>query len=355
MSDYLSWFTYAFVAFVPILLWFFFFRKHLPKKKSYLVLTFLAGVLSVLPIKLYEKYWNTAVFELEHVNLFKHLSALLNLQDGASLVTYVTAMVIVLLGIFVFAALMMFLLEVLSGDNTIKVFQQKFLKICESPRFFISVGVVCGVVAFFSSLSLHEKVWFFMLVGVLEEFIKHLVLRFADENKIHSVGEAVQYAIVVALGFAFMENILYFHSIGNLALLSTQEVALLVGLRSLVSVGAHVGFSAILGYFYGIAKFSSEIYQKEAAENRHPFIEKFHQIMHLKGSVLFHEEKMMEGAILAMLLHGVFNSLLEFGLIGFVFPYIFILIVVVMHILHRQEHLRLQGRIASRIPIETGV
>lgn len=191
-----------------------------------------------------------------------------------------------------------------------------------------------------------------MLVGILEEFIKHLVLRFANEDRISSVAEAVQYAIVVALGFAFMENIFYFHSIGNVSILSTGEAGMLIALRSIVSVAAHVGFSAVLGYFYGIAKFSSEIYQKEVQENRHPIIERCHQFLHLKGSVLFHEEKMMEGVILAMLLHGVFNSLLEFGYMGMVFPYLFILMAGILHLLHKQEHLSRQGclQVPVRVP-----
>lgn len=347
-SDLMTWGFYALIAFVPICVWFFCFRKHLPQKKSYLVLTFLAGILSVLPIKLYEKYWNSAVLELEHVNLFKHFSSLLDLQTAESLVTYAAAMVVVICGLFLFSALMMFVLEVGSGDNTLKVFRKKCGKIFESPRFFIVIGIFCGVMAFMSSLSIQEKVWFFMLVGVLEEFIKHLVLRFADEDRISSVAEAVQYSIVVALGFAFMENILYFQSMGSLALFSSGEVAVLVALRSIISVSAHVAFSAVLGYFYGVAKFSSKIYQEEAAQQKHPIIERLHQLIHLKGSVLFHEQKMMEGVLLAMLLHGVFNSLLEFGYIGFVFPYMFILMLIVMHVLHRQERLALQGAFLVR-------
>lgn len=339
---------YAVLSLAPILLWLYFFRNNLPQQKSYLLLTFVAGMLSVLPVKLYEKYWDTGLLYLSHLNLFKYMNDVLELGTLSSLLSYVLATIVVMVGIFLFVGVMMGCLELFSGDNSWRVFQRKLRRIFETPFFFITIAVVFGIVAFMGTLSLHEKVWLFMLVGVLEEFTKHLVLRFSDEEKIHSVGEAIQFAVVVALGFAFVENIQYFSNMGTLSLLSWPEFFLLVALRSLVSVGAHVSFSAILGYFYGVAKFASDIYQREVLEHRHKLLERLHQILHLKGEVLFHDQKMMEGALLAMVLHGIYNSLLEFGYVSAALPMVGLMLLVVLYLLHQKTLLQINGAILKR-------
>ena len=347
-SNGVNWLLFGVLSLLPILIWLYAFRNNLPKRKGYLLLTFVAGMLSVVPIKLYEKYWDTGLLYLEHTNLFVHLGDLLSSNSGSALLAYITATVLVVLGLFVFVALMMMGLELVSGDNNWSVFKRKFKKILETPFFFISVGVLCGLVAFAGTLTMHEKVWLFMIVGILEEFTKHLVLRFSDEEKIHSVGEAIQFSVVVALGFAFVENLQYFSNISQMSLFSWPQFMMLVALRSLISVGAHVSFSAILGYFYGVSKFANTIYQQEVLENRHPLIEKFHQILHLKGEVLFHEQKMMEGVLLAMVLHGIYNSLLEFGYVSFALPMVACMMFVVVALLHQKKLLQKNGVLVKR-------
>lgn len=343
-----NWIFFGLISLLPVLVWLYAFRHNLPQRKGYLLLTFVAGMLSVLPIKLYEKYWDSGLLYLEHTNLFVYLGDLLAGGGGAALLAYITTTVLVVLGIFLFVALMMMLLEILTGDNSIIVFKRKFRQVLETPFFFISVGVLCGLVAFAGTLTLNEKVWMFMIVGVLEEFTKHLVLRFSDEEKIHSVGEAIQFSVVVALGFAFVENLQYFSNISQINLFSWPEFMMLVGLRSLVSVGAHISFSAILGYFYGVAKFANTIYAQEVLEYRHPFIEKMHQLIHLKGAVLFHEQKMMEGVLLAMLLHGIYNSLLEFGYVSMALPMVGGMMFVVVGLLHHKKLLQKNGVLIKR-------
>lgn len=340
-------FTLALVAFLPILGWLYFFRNNLPKNYRYIVLTFVAGMLSVLPIKLYEKYWDVAVLSLEHLNLFRHLAELANVQSLSSLLAYIVASVLVMMGIFVFVAVLMFLLEVGTGDNTLKVFRRKVVKIFETPWFFVSVAVLCGLLAYAMTLSLSEKIWFFIMVGILEEFVKHLVLRFSDEFKIHSVSDAIQFSIVVALGFAFVENILYFTQVIDNQLAGGGQLLALIGLRSVLSVGAHVSFSAILGYYYGLAKFSNEIWQRKELCQRYHWLEVVHRKVGLSCQTLFHDQKMMEGVILAMAAHAIFNGLLEFNQVMWVFPYIFALLFWVMHLLHQNELHRYFGNLIT--------
>ena len=48
-------------------------------------------MLAILPIKLYEKYWDTAVLSLEHINLFEHIGELTHSQTIPRLLSFITA------------------------------------------------------------------------------------------------------------------------------------------------------------------------------------------------------------------------------------------------------------------------
>lgn len=327
---------YVVMSLVPILGWIYFFQKKNPEKRSYVLLTFVAGMLSVIPIKLYEKYWDTAVLYFEHINVFEYLSDLVHIPALSKFFAYVTINGMVGVGLFLFTMILMGGLEIFTRDNSLVTFKNKIKKASESPLFFITVGILCGLLAYGFSFSVHEKIWFFVVVGMLEEFIKHLVLRFSDEEKINSVDDALSYAIIVALGFAFVENILYFHNFVLTTNSSLQQVSLFFLLRSTISVMAHVCFSAILGYFYGVARFSENIYAQEVSENRHPILHFLHRVFNLRGSILFHEEKMLEGMLLAMIAHAIFNSLLEFGKVGLLIPFLLVMFFFVVNLFHRK-------------------
>ncbi len=327
---------FGIVSLIPILGWLWFFLKRQPEKKSYVALTFVAGMLAVIPIKLYEKYWDHTIAYLEHINIFEYLKALIDSPVVSKFLAYTTVHAFVAVGLFLLVAMMMFILEVFSGDNSVKIFKEKAKKIWESPAFFIVIGVICGLVAFLFSTAFSSLVWFFVIVGMLEEYVKHLVLRFTDDDKIRSVDDAIEFSIIIALGFVFVENILYFEKVWANGASGTSMIWF-VFMRSTVSVIAHVCFSAILGYFYGIARFSEEIYLSEYSRKQHLIINKLQQIIHLKGQTIFHDEKMIEGMFLAMAVHAIFNSLLEFEKSIIVVPFLLILLVIVLNLFHRKK------------------
>ncbi len=338
---------YLIISLIPILGWIYFFQKINREKKSYVALTFTAGMLAVVPIKIYEKYWNQAVFYFEHINLFTYLSDLLKLPGLSKFLSYIIVNGLVAMMLFLFTALMMFVLEILTQDNTLKVFKNKLRHVVETPLFFMSIGILLGIIAYIFSYFSVEKEWFstplnskisfFIIVGMLEEFIKHLVLRFSDEEKIQSVSDAISFSIIVALGFAFIENIMYFHNFINREGGTLISISIFFFLRSTISVIAHVSFSAILGYFYGIARFSEQICQREIFRTNHPIFIKIQQFLHMKCRTLFHEEKMMEGMILAMLAHAIFNGLLHYNKIMLVIPFLFAMFFWTLNLFHRRE------------------
>lgn len=324
----------ALISIVPISLWFLFFHYKYKQPLRHVILSFVAGMMSVIPIKLYEKYWDISILYFENINLFQSLSKVASIPSLDTFLAFVTLSGVVALGLYVFTGLMMFCLEVFSGDNTVQVYNHKVRKILESPLLFVWVGVVSGVAAYFLSLSVSEKVWIFVIVGMLEEYIKHLVLRFSSEETIKRIRDAISFAVIVALGFAYIENIMYFHNY-------LQEGAtsgnfwILFALRSLISVTAHVCFSGILAYFYGLAFFSKEIYQYDLSHNKGSVAYLLHKILHLKGDVLFHEQKLMEGMLLAMILHAIFNLSLEFGHVTLMLTLIVGMFMTILYMYHK--------------------
>ncbi|WP_452221299.1 PrsW family intramembrane metalloprotease [Lacinutrix salivirga] len=89
----------------------------------------------------------------------------------------------------------------------------------------------------------------FFVVGFSEELSKYLiVLLFAQRHKeFNEPFDGIVYAVLVSMGFAATENIMY-------VLESGAATALL---RAFTAVPAHATFGILMGYFMGKAKFSN--------------------------------------------------------------------------------------------------
>ncbi|MEO8932701.1 MAG: PrsW family glutamic-type intramembrane protease [Xanthomarina sp.] len=88
----------------------------------------------------------------------------------------------------------------------------------------------------------------FLVVAVIEEFSKYIIVRyFAQPNKeFNEPYDGIVYAVMVSMGFAATENIMYVIEGG-------YHVAVL---RAFTAVPAHATFGILMGYFMGKAKFA---------------------------------------------------------------------------------------------------
>ncbi len=89
----------------------------------------------------------------------------------------------------------------------------------------------------------------FFVVALVEEFSKYIIVRYyAQKNKeFNEPFDGIVYAVMVSMGFAALENILYTFQYG----VSTGLV------RAFTAVPAHATFAILMGYFMGKAKFST--------------------------------------------------------------------------------------------------
>lgn len=181
----------------------------------------------------------------------------------------------------------------------------------------------------------------FTFVGVIEEYMKHLVVRKADQGFFRNIDDAIEFSIISALGFAFVENILYFYYIWTYQ--GTEIFLVSFVFRAIFSTFAHVLFSGIFGYYYGVAYFAEPIWSEEVRQGRHVFFRFLHRILHFKANRAFAAEKVSEGLLLAVLLHGAFNILLEMNLTFFMIPFLVFGYSFLDYLFKQKENLKAYG------------
>lgn len=140
---------------------------------------------------------------------------------------------------------------------------------------------------------------------VIEEYTKFWVVRrFVHSNhEFNEPMDGIVYAAAVALGFASLENLGYVGCAYFNMLEQTETTAGLVWsvsfTRAFFSVPGHVLFSAMWGYALGAAKFTHD------PARAHIFVRR--------------------GLILSMILHGLFNSVINFPLaLSFLLAFMFV-------------------------------
>ncbi|MBN1494328.1 PrsW family intramembrane metalloprotease [Candidatus Peregrinibacteria bacterium] len=186
----------------------------------------------------------------------------------------------------------------------------------------------------------------FMVVGIIEEMSKIFAVRLADNNLLKDIEDAISLSIIAALGFAFIENIIYFYNISLIR--GVDQLGGPFIFRSLFSTFAHVMFSGIFGYYYGLAHFADPVYREESRKKRHPLIKWIHKRLHFKKEVLFRDEKILEGLLVASGLHALFNIFLEMGWSFLIVPYLFGGYLVLTYLLKKKENLKTYGKLSSQ-------
>ncbi len=91
----------------------------------------------------------------------------------------------------------------------------------------------------------------FIVVALTEEILKWIVLTkiLFKENKFNEKLDGIIYSVVVSLGFASIENIMYM-------IIEEYELMYRVGMmRAIISIPAHIMFGIIMGYYISKAKF----------------------------------------------------------------------------------------------------
>jgi len=190
----------------------------------------------------------------------------------------------------------------------------------------------------------------FLLVGMIEEYMKHIAVKTVDDGRFKSIDDAIEYSIVAALGFAFVENVMYFFYIWQYQGFDTLYLSFIF--RSIFSTFAHVLFSGVYGYYYGLAYFAEPVYQDELRQNRHPLIKLLHKLLSFKSGTMFADEKITQGLLYAVVLHAFFNVILEMNMTFVIVPFLIFGYVSLTYLFAQKRNQVKYGKIIRREVLE---
>lgn len=160
----------------------------------------------------------------------------------------------------------------------------------------------------------------YLIVGVIEEVSKYWVLRHSSREFFRSVDDTLQLAIIVALGFAFAENLAnptYFVSFVKdyLTESSSPQWGPLIGAvlgRGILTMMVHILSTGVLGYYFGLAFFASPLLRKQFEAGRtHPIVFTLHRMLNLRTEALFARVQLAKGLFFAILIHGIFDFIVS--------------------------------------------
>lgn len=180
-----------------------------------------------------------------------------------------------------------------------------------------------NLVRLISSAFRNEYVMYivlFSIIGFIEEYAKETAfVKLVHESKIvfHQIIDGIEYAVMAALGFAFVENVAYFFMEfrSGIPAISFFTVFLF---RSVGTVLAHAVFSGIFGYFYAVGLHQAHVNGIRSRHPHHHFHRHFHKacaFRHIRKHIFegtpgdVHDPGVFitEGLLVAAFLHMLFN------------------------------------------------
>jgi hypothetical protein len=158
----------------------------------------------------------------------------------------------------------------------------------------------------------------FVFVALIEEASKYWVLTRTARPLFRSIDDVLQLSIVVAIGFAFAENVVnpvYFTAFVREYLFhgAAPDMGAFVGNvlgRSVLTTMVHVLSTGVMGYFFALALFAGPyLKERHAAGHAYRLTRWLHALMRVPEESIFRANMLFAGFVCAVALHGTFNFL----------------------------------------------
>lgn len=142
------------------------------------------------------------------------------------------------------------------------------------PIFYLTICFVFGMLSTYPAIKMEEFgmrdlgiynaindpfmtfTFTFIVIAFSEEFVKYIFLRYYifPKDDFDEPMDGIVYSVMISMGFATLENILYI-----VVRADTIELGFQIGLlRMMTAVPGHAIFAILMGYFVGLAKFSED-------------------------------------------------------------------------------------------------
>ncbi len=255
----LAHFIAAVSALIPAVVWCFLFLRYHKERLSTVLLMFFSGMLATAPILFYDA-------------LVRH---------GVELQFF------------------LFRIEPESFSQTSQTFVSGQL----APAGHVQNMVVSAIISY-------------VIVGLIEEVSKYWAVVHSARKIFSSIDDVLQLSIMVAIGFAFAENIInpsYFTAFVQQYLLngSTRDVMTFLSNvlgRSVLTTMVHIVSTGVMGYFLGIAIFAGPyLAERHAHGKTYRFLAAIHRVLRLREVSVFRVQMMLTGLLSAIFIHGLFN------------------------------------------------
>lgn len=288
-------------------------KDYHPQPVKIVLKSFGVGLFSMLPVFAYKYAYQHLLPELSEFKVFRPL---LDSPFWSGVTVFVLNLVMLSMLLFVLGGAVSLILNFFSQEARGNL--KRALK--QEPLGFVAVSLLIGgsivvqnwVQTTWDSPILASALGSILFLAIIEEYVKHLIVRVTDDKRIADIDDAITLSIVVGLAFAFTETIVYGIMAGDLKL---------IFLRTMVSLPVHVVSSGIFGYYYGLAHFAKPIVAMEGGEKiyhdhlwgmaNHRWL---HRLMSFKKSTLYSEQKIIEGFLYATAFHALANVLFELNL-----------------------------------------
>lgn len=303
-------FILGFVAFIPILLWGYFFgyidSDTFNRKRFFMWI--LAWGISVFPVLFLWEIADSFSFQMMNIFWVVHDFA----AEGSIFQVFLSF--IVLFAFFSFIPFVLFYLTPISKEKLklycIRFWIFSFYFVLISFLFYLINSAFLNFdflqiesdlsISFWDIVfnSVKLVIFYYLLIGILEELSKFLFFSYEKNFSLLSVKHWVISAIFIALGFAFIENILYFYSLYHTYWFGQQLMSTYF-LRNIFSVFLHILCSSIFAYYF------SKLYLSMKNQYNFYFI-----------------KTLLIWFFISFTLHALFDIFLTFDLMFFVFLYI---------------------------------
>lgn len=327
MQEISTNFIILMLAFLPAMIWYFIFNKENPIKLSSSIFALLAWWLSTIPVLFYQKLWwfewNFIFFKLTPVNFQDNIISLFGFSSFNS--TNITANAdyfsVAIIALFC-AFLWVWLLE------------EFFKHVVINPRFnslFIVLTLIVLVYYTFVTFSPHVIIWLLIYLVFLRYMPKLI--------KFRSIDDTISIAILAAIWFSFIENVIYFWYrwwsissslwIENFFEISFWSLAWFLGfvlIRVSVVTMIHILCSGVFGYHFWLAHFAKpELIEEIRQWRKHRFITFLHKILKTPEDKIFMIEQLMIALFLSILLHWIYDLVVQVNITVFNFPLVAII------------------------------
>jgi len=288
-------------------------KDYHPQPVRIVLKSFGVGLFSMIPVFAYKYAYQHLLPELSEFRVFRPL---LDSTLWSGIFVFALNLVMLSLLLFVLGGSVSLILNFFSRESQANL--KKALK--QEPLGFTTVSLLIGgaiviqnwIQDTWESPLLATALGSILFLAIIEEYVKHLIVRITDDKRIGDIDDAITLSIVVGLAFSFTETLVYGIMAGDFKM---------IFFRTLVSLPIHVVASGIFGYYYGIAHFAKPMMVLEGEEKtyhnhlwgmaRHGWL---HQMMTLKKSTLYSEGKIIEGFLFATAFHALANVLFELSL-----------------------------------------